>query len=52
MPLEKTFNKTESLRAGEQQFLGLLHFFLSLEFGFGRHGKNEIRRRKNGGHEF
>jgi hypothetical protein len=38
MPREQSLRKTERLRTGEQQFLGLLHFLLSLEFGFS-HGK-------------
>ena len=34
MTLEQAFDETKRLRAGEQQFLGLLHFLLSLEFSF------------------
>ena len=38
MPGEQSLGKPERLRAGEEQLLGLLHFLLSLDFGFG-HGK-------------
>ena len=31
---EQAFNETKRLWTGEQQFLGLLHFLLSLDFGF------------------
>src|SRR5262249_19566589 len=34
MPLEKSLRKSERLRAGEQQFLGLLHFLLALGIDF------------------
>src|SRR5438874_10311847 len=36
---EQAFDETKRLRAGEQQFLSLLHFFLSLELSFRWHRK-------------
>ena len=50
MPGEQAFDEAKRLRTGEQQFLGLLHFLLSLEFCFS-HGKTSDRRRTNSGHE-
>ena len=44
MPPEQTFDETECLRAGKKQLFRLLHFLLSLCFGFGQPSKVNTRR--------
>jgi hypothetical protein len=47
MALKKTLGKAERLWTGKKQLFRLLHFFLSLDFGFSHLlRQKQIRRRK------